>query len=241
MIEFRKLEIGYKKALAKITVQQLKKGEVYALIGSNGSGKSTFLKTICGQLKPFSGQLFLDNNDMIHLTRENLAKTISFVPARFPELEFVSVYDFVLLGRTPYLNTVGSISQKDKDLVNQLLEKVKIDHLKTKFTNQISDGERQLCAVARALAQQTSILLLDEPSGYLDYKNKRRLLELLVTIAKELNLLILFSTHDIETIQQFDIQLIGIEANHSEIEGVNNLVPIEKQLPFDELIHRFYN
>lgn len=241
MIEFKKVEIGYKKALAKITVQQLNSGEVYALIGSNGSGKSTFLKTICGQLKPFSGKLFLKNRDIINLTRESLAKTISFVPARFPELEFVSVYDFVLLGRTPYVNRVGAISTNDNTIVKQILEKLKIDHLSTKYTNQISDGERQLCAVARALAQETPIVLLDEPSGYLDYKNKRRLLELLVTISKELNLLILFSTHDIETVKQFDIQLIGIEANHTSNSEMSKLVSIEKELPFDELIHRFYN
>lgn len=235
MIAFKQLEIGYHQPLAQVTIEMLEKGKVYALIGSNGSGKSTFLKTLCGQIKPFSGNIVIDNQFIASLSKEQLSKKIAFVPSRFPEIEFTTVKDFVLLGRTPYLNNRGIVTKQDLEYVDGILTRLNIQHLATKYTNELSDGERQMCAVARALAQQTPIILLDEPSSFLDYKNKRRLIELLLQIAQEMNLLILFSSHDVETIVQFDIQLLGLSSSPSK-----KIVTIDNKMAFEQLIEQFY-
>lgn len=235
MIAFKQLEIGYHQPLAQVTIEMLEKGKVYALIGSNGSGKSTFLKTLCGQIKPFSGNIVIDNQFIASLSKEQLSKKIAFVPSRFPEIEFTTVKDFVLLGRTPYLNNRGIVTKQDLEYVDGILTRLNIQHLATKYTNELSDGERQMCAVARALAQQTPIILLDEPSSFLDYKNKRRLIELLLQIAQEMNLLILFSSHDVETIVQFDIQLLGLSSAPSK-----KIVTIDNKMAFEQLIEQFY-
>lgn len=240
MIVFNSLKIGYNQPLAHVAIQQLNAGQIYALIGSNGSGKSTFLKTICGQQRPFSGTVFIDGKDTMELSRSELAKLVAFVPSRFPEAEFIRVVDFISLGRTPYLNSIGNLSATDKESVDQTIRQLNIGHLADKFISQLSDGERQLCSVARALAQQTPIILLDEPTGYLDYRNKRRLLELLSLISTEMNRLILFSSHDIETLVQFGIQLLGIEVEASSQRTESHLVEIDKNLPFETMINHFY-
>lgn len=240
MIVFNNLKIGHHRSLASVSIQQLGSGQMYALIGSNGSGKSTFLKTICGQQQPFSGSVLIDGKNIAELSRAELAKLVAFVPSRFPEAEFVRVVDFISLGRTPYLNSIGNLSEADKAYVDQTIRQLNIRHLSDKFISQLSDGERQLCSVARALTQQTPIILLDEPTGYLDYRNKRRLLELLLLISTEMNRLIVFSSHDIETLIQFGIQLLGIEAEPSLEVNESLLVGIDKNIPFETMIHHFY-
>lgn len=238
MIEFRNVSIGYSRPLAKITLEKLVPGHMYALIGSNGSGKSTFLRTICGRQQPISGSIIINGKTVSEMNRQELAATIAFVPSKFPDSDFMSAIDFISLGRTPYLNHMGRLSEKDLAIVEQVINQVGISHLKHNYTSQLSDGERQLCAVARALAQQTPVILLDEPTGFLDYRNKRRLLELLEQLVKQLNITILFSTHDIETIRYSDIQLIGIEAGAS---GESRLGLIDETLSFEHLVNRYYN
>ena len=236
MIEFKDVTIGYAKPLAAITFQKLSAGSMYALIGSNGSGKSTFLKTICGQQKAVNGTITINEKPISEMNRRELANTVAFVPSKFPEADFMSVIDFISLGRTPYINNIGRLNDLDKMVVEQVIAQIQIKHLASKNTNQLSDGERQLCAVARALVQQTPVILLDEPTGFLDYRNKRRLLELLIKLTKELNIIVLFSTHDIESIRQFDIQLIGITTDSKS----NQMEAIDKSLPFEEMIVRYY-
>jgi iron complex transport system ATP-binding protein len=239
VITFENLKIGHHQALANIRIQSLTSGNMYALIGSNGSGKSTFLKTICGQQKPFEGHLTINGKVVTEMSRLELSKCIAFVPSRFPETDFVTVFDFIALGRTPYLSNFGNLSETDRQLVHAIIEKVKITHLTNKFTNELSDGERQLCSVARALAQQTPIILLDEPTGYLDYRNKRRLLTILQELTVEMSLLTLLSTHDIETIQQLSVPLIGIEAQ-SDSKELPSLEFIDKEVSFETMINRYY-
>lgn len=236
MIEFQDVTIGHTEPLAKIAFQKLDTGSMYALIGSNGSGKSTFLKTICGQQHPINGTIFINGKPLAEMSRRELANTVAFVPSKFPETDFMSVTDFISLGRTPYINNIGHISEGDKAVVNHVIEQIQIKHLVSKNTNQLSDGERQLCAVARALVQQTPIILLDEPTGFLDYRNKRRLLELLKKLSEQLNIIILFSTHDIESIRLLGVQLIGITAGAKS----NQMEEINQSLPFEEMIVRYY-
>src|SRR5690606_3743130 len=146
-------------------------------------------------------------------SKRELALNLAFVPARFPEVEFMKVKDFIGLGRTPYLNAFGTKTEKDLEIIEHFIQLLDIQHLADKFTTELSDGERQLCAIAKALTQETPIILLDEPTAFLDYKNKQRIIDILEQLANELNLLILFSTHDLSSIAKQTIQKIGIEAN----------------------------
>jgi iron complex transport system ATP-binding protein len=236
VIEFKDVKIGYSDPIVEISIESLEKGMMYALIGSNGSGKSTFLKSICGQQKLVNGTILINGKQIVEMNRRELANTVAFVPSKFPETDFMSVIDFISLGRTPYVNTIGRLSEADNKIVEWVLDEVQIKHLVSKKTTQLSDGERQLCAVARALAQKTPIILLDEPTGFLDYRNKHRLLELLSKLTKELKIIVLFSTHDLESIRHFDIELIGIttEFSQKKMEKINSL------LPFEEMIVRYY-
>lgn len=236
MIKFKDVKIGYSTPIVEVSFSELEKGRIYALIGSNGSGKSTFLKTVCGQQKSVSGTISINGKSTSEMNRRELAHTVAFVPSKFPETDFMSVSDFISLGRTPYISNIGHLSETDKTVVEKVIEQVQIKHLVSKNTSQLSDGERQLCAVARALAQQTPIILLDEPTGFLDYRNKRRLLELLSKLTKELGIIVLFSTHDIESIRQFDIQLLGITADSKS----KKMKMIEQSLSFEEMILCYY-
>lgn len=240
MIEFNEVTIGYSEPLAEITIKELESNSIYALIGSNGSGKSTFLKTICGRQKTVGGDIRINGKKISEMDRNELANTVAFVPSKFPETDFMTVFDFISLGRTPYLSSMGSLTNNDISIAEQVIRQVQINHLQTKYINQLSDGERQLCSVARALAQQTPVILLDEPTGFLDFRNKRRLLELLENLTQQLNLLILFSTHDIETIKQINLKLIGIEAKQPNDISVKKLEFIDSGMPFEEMIVRYY-
>lgn len=238
MIQFESLNIGYQKSLAKVELENLKAGEIVALIGSNGSGKSTFLKTVCGIQKPYSGRVLLNGQEIHRMTQARLADLIAFVPPHFPLLEYTTVFDFIALGRTPHLSNFGKLSKKDMKIIEEIIDLLNLHKLKNQYTSLLSDGERQKCALGRALAQQTSVILLDEPSGYLDVKNKQRLVELLIHIAQSLNKLILFSTHDLEVIKHKSIQKIGIQLTEKD-EGAS-LVKVKKTLTMNELIEQFY-
>lgn len=240
MISFKQLQIGHKQALASVEIEMLKKGEMVALIGSNGSGKTTLLKTIAGQLAPINGTIDYDGKSITSLEKKELARLIAFVPARFPETDFLTVRDFIGLGRTPFLNQFGTMKTEDEKVVSKIIDRLGILHLADKNTSDLSDGERQLCSVARALAQETPILLLDEPTGYLDYKNKRRLLSILAEVTAELNLITLFSTHDLETIKSLKINLVGVHATKKNEGQIPLIVPIVVNLPLDEIVDEFY-
>lgn len=240
MITFHHLHIGHKKALASVEIETLEKGKMVALIGSNGSGKTTLLKTISGELVPISGAIKYEGISLANLSKKELAKLISFVPARFPETDLLSVRDFISLGRIPYLNQFGILKNEDKTKVEQIISRLGLEHLAAKNTTDLSDGERQLCSVARALAQETPILLLDEPTGYLDYKNKRRLLSILAEITIEFKLITLFSTHDLETVKSLEIELLGVHATQKNEAQIPVILPIAKNFELNKIVDDFY-
>jgi len=237
VIEFKKLNIGYSFPVAYINIQELNLSKVYAIIGSNGSGKSTFMKTISGQIKPFSGEYSIQGKSYEKWNQKQRAKTISFVPTIFPLNDFMSAYQFVALGRTPYLQSLAQLNTYDQQIVDETFELLQINHLKKVYTKQLSDGQRQLCALARALTQQTPIILLDEPTNFLDYKNKRKIISLLVEIAQKKKRCIVFSSHDIETIFAYnEIELIGI--NMQKTTGI--VERIDKKKTFEQIIEQYY-
>jgi iron complex transport system ATP-binding protein len=198
MIQFSQTEIGYKQTLLKIDSLDLQEGKVYALVGRNGVGKSTLLQSMAKLLTLISGDIRYDDISLKNLSRNQMARLIAFVESKFDGVEFLSVQDYLMLGRTPYTSLTGKLSDTDKAFVNEISEELQITHLLEKSTTEISDGERQICSVARALIQETPVILMDEPTAFLDFINRQKLLELLIKIAAEKQKCIVLSTHDID-------------------------------------------
>ena len=198
MIRFEEIEIGYSKPLLFIPSLTLDNGKVYALVGLNGIGKSTFLNSITGQTSLLSGKLFLNQQELQKISKVNLPKLIAYVDSSFSGVEYLTVFDYLALGRSPHTNNMGQLNTEDKQVIQEVVRELNLVHLIEKDTSEISDGERQLCAVARAIIQSTPIILLDKPTAFLDYLNRQKLIELLVLIAEKQQKTIILSSHDID-------------------------------------------
>jgi iron complex transport system ATP-binding protein len=198
MIQLTNLIIGHQSELLRSENILLSSGNVYALIGRNGIGKSTFIQTISGILKPLGGEISIDGQSISRFMPKEMAETISLVDTRFEGVEYLKVRDYLALGRAPFTDAFGRLTPKDWQTVHDVASELAITYLLEKFTDQISDGERQLCSVGRAFVQETPVILLDEPTAFLDYVNRKLLLELLVRLSREKKKCILLSTHDLD-------------------------------------------
>ncbi len=176
-----------------------KTGELIALIGSNGNGKTTLLKTLAGLHKYKSGKIEICGYSPNASNKLDFAKVLSIATTELLKVAYTSVYEFVMLGRYPYSNFFGKIKNNDDEIVNMALAETGIIHKKNELFNRLSDGERQRAVIARTLAQNTNVILLDEPTAFLDIKNKFEIFNLLKTLTLKFNKTIIFSTHDINT------------------------------------------
>jgi iron complex transport system ATP-binding protein len=174
MLQAKDLTIGYDKS--KVLIRDINftcpSGELIILLGVNGIGKSTLLKTLCGLVEPINGTILFDQKNIFALAPNDRAKIISGVFTGRDFDPFISVREFVALGRYPYTNWLGSLTTDDSDQINQALKTLGLEHLADKKVHQISDGERQKTLIAKALAQDTPVIIMDEPTAFLDYKNK---------------------------------------------------------------------
>lgn len=180
------------------------------VVGLNGSGKTTLLKCLA-QLIPYEGKIWLDQLPLDKLSPKVLAQKISVVPQHLNIPVKIRVYDFVLMGRFPYLNWLGNYQKADHESVNRQLEALAIADLAHRYLDEISGGELQKACIARALCQDTPILLLDEPGQSLDPKNKIHLYRQLETLAQAGKTLIC-ATHDLEPLDNPEVQVVGIRA-----------------------------
>jgi iron complex transport system ATP-binding protein len=176
-----------------------KAGDMIALLGVNGIGKSTLLRTIAGLQKQLAGEIIFDGIKVHSISAQERSRLISVVLTERIFIDNITVKDFILLGRAPYTNWLGTMSEADRAAVEEVIKRVGIEKLRKRQFNQLSDGEKQKVLIARALCQQTPLMILDEPTAFLDFRNKKEVLELLAGIRDELKKIILLSTHDIET------------------------------------------
>ncbi|MFH1196439.1 MAG: ABC transporter ATP-binding protein [bacterium] len=175
----------------------VEKGEFITIIGPNGSGKSTLLKIISGLLKPLSGSVALNEKILNSFTPNEIAKMIAFVPQKNNSIFPYSVFEIVMMGRTPHLNFYGFEKNSDHDFVNEAIDLVGISELKNKGINEVSGGEAQSAFIARALVQQPELLLLDEPNAFLDIQHQITIFNLLKKMNKERGLTVIAVSHDL--------------------------------------------
>lgn len=207
------LSIGYKSkkdenVIAKDLNLNLGAGKLTALIGANGVGKSTLLKTLTGIQKPLSGTVLINGEDIHKMNPAALALHLSVVLTERLPPSNLSVFELVALGRQPYTNWIGTLSKIDTAKINEAMERSQITHLAHKKHYEISDGQLQKVLVARALAQDCPIIVLDEPTTHLDLLHKVALFKLLKRLTQETYKCILFSTHDIDMAIQLSDEMI---------------------------------
>ncbi|MEM2849436.1 MAG: ABC transporter ATP-binding protein [Candidatus Bathyarchaeia archaeon] len=173
---------------------KVESGDIFCILGPNGCGKTTLLKCLCGILKPTKGSIFLDGVEATSMSRAEYAKIVAYLPQEHRSFLPYRVLDFVVMGRAPHLNIFSTPSDKDYRIAEEALKEVGTYHLKDRLYVELSGGEKQLVLIARALAQQPKILLLDEPTSQLDLKNQAIVLKVLSRLAR-LGLIIIMTTH----------------------------------------------
>jgi len=230
MIAINDLKIGYLSPILSIKEMNLLAGEMYFLIGRNGAGKSTFLKTLSAQIPFISGQLTLNGSQISSISVKEIPKHISFVNAHFPAVDFLRVEEFIALARSPYSSYFGKLSKKDNAIIQKSIEILGIESLRNRFTSELSDGEKQMVAIAKSIAQETDVILLDEPTAFLDYANKKLVIEALSKICRTLNKCIVLSSHDIDLSIESKGNYLIVDAQKKTISAYNNGLSKEELL-----------
>jgi iron complex transport system ATP-binding protein len=223
------LNIGYStKKSMQIIAQNLnlrfEQGKLISLIGVNGIGKSTLLKTLTGIMKPISGTVFLNDLNINKMKINDIAKNLSLVLTEKLPPSNLTVFELVALGRQPYTNWIGKLTTDDLNKINWAIDLTDIAHLQDKKHFEISDGQLQKVLIARALAQDTPLIILDEPTTHLDLLHKVSLLKLLKKLSIETQKCILFSTHDIDLAIQLSDEMVVMTAAKIYQDKPNNLI-----------------
>ncbi|MBS1618801.1 MAG: ABC transporter ATP-binding protein [Bacteroidetes bacterium] len=199
MLTATDLSIGYHKdkALLSGITFTAGAGQLLLLLGINGIGKSTLLRTLCGLLPPVGGQVQIDGRDTSALVPQDRAKLISGVFTGRDFDPYITIRELVTLGRYPYTDWAARLSPTDMTAIDRAIGIAGIGHLAGKRINQVSDGERQKALIAKSIAQDTPVIIMDEPTAFLDYKNKAELLRTMRMLATDHGKTVLLSTHDI--------------------------------------------
>ena len=203
MITLKNLVVGYPdgrhtRQLNHAANEEAHDGMLTCLIGANGAGKSTLLRTIAGFQLPLEGTVVLGGDDVRALSPRQRAERMAVVLTDRPDVMCTTVWEMVATGRAPFTGFWGRLSGKDRSIVTRSLRLVGIEWMADRTVASLSDGERQKVMIAKALAQQTPVVLLDEPTAFLDYPSRVEVMQLLLNIAHEEHKTVLLSTHDLD-------------------------------------------
>ncbi len=214
------LTVGYDgKPLIKEINIRLNKGEILTLIGPNGAGKSTILKSITRQLSLISGTVYLEQAEMSRMTNKEVSRKLAVVLTERMRPELMTCEDVVATGRYPYTGTLGILSEEDKKKVQNAMEMVHAWDLKDRDFTAISDGQRQRILLARAICQEPEIIILDEPTSFLDIRHKLELLAILKKMVLEKQVTVIMSLHELDLAQKISDQVICVHGDYIEKYG----------------------
>lgn len=222
VLSTHELEIGYKTRNNKHVVAdsitiELQQGELVGVVGANGIGKSTLLRTITAVQPELAGTININQKKITEYSSIDLAKSLSVVLTDTMTSRNLTGYEVIALARHPYTNWVGTMSKEDKNHINRAIELTNCDDFVRKKCFELSDGQLQKIMIARAIAQDTDIIILDEPTTHLDMYHKAYILSLLKNLAKETNKTIIFSSHEIDMAIQLCDKLLVMSENGSQL------------------------
>ena len=219
-LSVRNLSAGYgsKTVLSDINFD-LAEGQIISLIGPNGSGKSTLLKTLMGDLPPLKGSVFLDGRDLIALSRSEVAKIMAVMMTGNIRPEWMTCREMAASGRYPYTGLLGKLGKKDSEAVDEAMELTGTSDLASLYITEISDGQRQRVLLAKAICQEPRILILDEPTTFLDIRYKLEFLNLLRVLAERCRVTILMSLHELELVRLVSDRVICLKDGHMDADG----------------------
>ncbi len=252
ILRTNQLSIGYQTKKTTSTIAsnisvQLQKGELIGLVGANGIGKSTLLRTLTSIQQPLSGTIEINDKVLTDYTIQDLAKTMSIVLTEQLMSKNLTVFELIALGRQPYTNWVGNLTPDDIHVIEKAIEQTHLSDIKLRKCHELSDGQLQKVMIARALAQDTDIIILDEPTTHLDMYHKAYILKLLQRLTRNTQKTILFSSHEIDLAIQLCDSIIVMLNDHVVYDtpcklienGVfNNLFP-KDLIDFDTTTGRF--
>lgn len=212
-----KLSVGYqKKPVVEEVGIGIRKGEILTLIGPNGAGKSTVLKSIAGQLAPLAGTVYIDGKDKSSLDEKELSRRLSVVWTQKLRAERMTCEDVVATGRYPYTGRFGMLTKEDHDKIEEAMELVHVSDLKDCDFTCVSDGQRQQVMLARAICQEPEILILDEPTSYLDVRHKLEILSFLQEMQREKNLTVIMSLHELDLAAKVSDKLLCLNGRYAQ-------------------------
>ena len=211
----RGLSIGYQgKPLIRDIEVSLQKGQILTLIGPNGAGKSTVLKTITRPLAPVAGKVYIDGKDLQSYAPAELARRMAVVLTERVRPEMMTCYEVAAMGRYPHTGRFGALTKHDHAVVRSALRRVRAEDIADRDFDRVSDGQRQRVLLARALCQEPELLVLDEPTSFLDIRHKLQLLDILRTMAKQRGITAILSLHEIDLAQKISDKILCVKGDH---------------------------
>lgn len=234
-VSIRNLTIGYHQKnnvyiVSKQINESIRSGELTCLLGSNGVGKSTLLRTLSGFQPKLAGDILISGRDIVSFSDKELATVVSVVLTDRCDIYNMTVTEMIDMGRSPYTGFFGNLSDNDKNIVNQAINATGIAHLVNRMIHTLSDGERQKVMIAKALAQDTRIIYLDEPTAFLDFPSKVEMMQLLYRLSREMDKTIFLSTHDLELALQIADKIWIMEKGEGVLVGTPEDLALNGQL-----------
>jgi len=229
-ISTKNLSIGYSSKKQTTVIQKdinitIEKGSLVVLLGKNGAGKSTLLRTLCGVQKPVEGDVFIYQKNINDYSNLELAKTLGLVlTEKLPESQ-LTVFELIALGRQPYTNWIDKLSDNDIQKIEEAIELTEIEEFKNRRFYELSDGQLQRVLIARAIAQDTEIIVLDEPTAHLDIHHTYKIFSLLKNLVDKTGKTILLSTHEVNLSMQLGDNFILLNDNELHTGTASELIP----------------
>ena len=210
VIELKDVSIGYNNPIQENLSFAFNEGQFIALTGRNGRGKTTLLKTLVGFLPKLKGDILINGKELDEISNVDLSKKLALVLTDRNFDSNLYVKDVLALGRTPYLGLSFKLQKKDLEIIERVVEETKIAHFLDRKLSELSDGEKQKVLLARALVQETEVIILDEPTAHLDNPNRHELFQFLKLLAHEQGKTIILSTHEIDLAKEYVDEVVEL-------------------------------